>query len=29
VDAPARIDAARAHANPLPRELIARERLFR
>ena len=28
-DAPARIDAARAHANPLTRELIARERLFR
>src|ERR1041385_2906413 len=28
-DAPARIEAARAHANPLTRELIARERLFR
>jgi len=28
-DAPARIDAARAHATPLTRELIARERLFR
>jgi arylsulfatase A-like enzyme/Tfp pilus assembly protein PilF len=28
-DAPARIDAARAHANPLTRDLIARERLFR
>ena len=28
-DAPARIEAARAHATPLTRELIARERLFR
>jgi Tfp pilus assembly protein PilF len=28
-DAPARIAAARAHATPLTRELIARERLFR
>jgi len=28
-DAPARIEAARAHASPLTRELIARERLFR
>jgi choline-sulfatase len=28
-DAPARIDAARAHANPMTRELIARETLFR
>ena len=28
-DAPARIESARAHANPLTRELIARERLFR
>jgi choline-sulfatase len=28
-DAPARIDAARAHANATTRELIARERLFR
>jgi len=28
-DAPARIEAARAHENPLTRELIARERLFR
>src|SRR5262245_31524189 len=27
-DAPARIDAARKHATPLTRELIARERLF-
>ena len=27
--APAHIEAARAHANPLTRELIARERLFR
>jgi arylsulfatase A-like enzyme/Tfp pilus assembly protein PilF len=27
-DAPARIDAARAHANAMTRELIARERLF-
>src|SRR5260370_24071523 len=27
-DAPARIAAARAHATPLTRELIARERLF-
>jgi choline-sulfatase len=28
-DAPARIESARAHATPLTRELIARERLFR
>jgi tetratricopeptide (TPR) repeat protein len=27
-DAPARIEAAKAHANPLTRQLIARERLF-
>lgn len=27
-DAPARIDAAKQHANPMTRELIARERLF-
>jgi choline-sulfatase len=29
IDAPARIEAARAQATPLTRELIARERLFR